>query len=100
MDQSHGRSRCKFSINRCFNSALTGAAATTPPCGIDLEHPESGTYNFNFNFEVDDRFYTTQILNDSTLALAIYRNGTNGLQVLSYYAVGDQADGEYQLMVY
>ena len=78
------------SINRCFNSTLTGAAATTPPCGIDLEHPESGTYNFNFNFEVDDRFYTTQILYDSTLALAIYRNGTNGLQVLSYFAVGDQ----------
>ena len=88
------------SISRCFNSTLTGAAATTPPCGIDLEHPESGEYNLNFNFEVDDRFYTTQILYDSTLALAIYRNGTNGLQVLSYYAVGDQEDGEYQLIVY
>jgi hypothetical protein len=88
------------SINRCFNSTLTGAAATTPPCGIDLEHPESGTYNFNFNFEVDDRFYTTQILLDSTLALAIYRNGANTLQVLSYFAVGDLEDGEYQLIVY
>ena len=88
------------SINRCFNSTLTGAAATTPPCGIDLEHPESGTYNFNFNFEVDDRFYTTQILYDSTLAVVIYRNGANSLQVLSYFAVGDQEDGEYQLIVY
>ena len=73
------------SISRCFNSTLTGAAATTPPCGIDLEHPESGEYNLNFNFEVDDRFYATQILYDSTLALAIYQNGTNGLQVLWYY---------------
>ena len=88
------------SINRCFNSTLTGAAATTPPCGIDLEHPESGTYNFNFNFEVDDRFYTTQILFDSTLALVINRGQTNSLQVLSYYAEGDLEDSLYQLIVY
>ncbi len=89
------------SINRCFNSTLTGAAATTPPCGIDLEHPESGTYNFNFNFEVDDRFYTTQILFDSTLALVINRGQTNSLQVLSYFDTeGDLEDGEYQLIVY
>ena len=87
------------SINRCFNSTLTGAAATTPPCGIDLEHPETGVYNLNFNFEVDDRFYTTQILYDSTLALVINR-GTNSLQVLSYFAVGDLEDSLYQLIVY
>jgi hypothetical protein len=88
------------SINRCFNSTLTGAAATTPPCGIDLEHPETGVYNLNFNFEVDDRFYTTQILFDSTLALVVNRGTNNILQVLSYYAVGDLEDGLYQLIVY
>jgi hypothetical protein len=88
------------SINRCFNSTLTGAAATTPPCGIDLEHPEPGTYNFNFNFEVDDRFYTTQILFDSTLALVVNRGQTNSLQVLSYFAEGDLQDSLYQLIVY
>jgi hypothetical protein len=90
-----------FSIPHCFNSTLTGAAATTPPCGIDVEHQEeSGTYDLNFNFEVDDRFYTTQILYDSTLAMVIYRNGTNSLQVLSYYAVGDLEDANYQLIIY
>ncbi len=89
------------SINRCFNSTLAGAAATTPPCGIDLEHPAIGHYDLNFNFEVDDRFYTTQILYDSTLALTLYRSGTNILSVWSYSnAAGDPGDADYQLIVY
>ena len=87
------------SINRCFNSTLTGAAATTPPCGIDLEIPETGVYDLTFNFEVDDRFYSTQILDDSTLALALYRGG-NLLQVYSYYAVGDLEPAGFQLIIY
>ena len=87
------------SINRCFNSTLTGAAATTPPCGIDLQIPETGVYNLTFNFEVDDRFYSTQILDDSTLALALYR-GEYLLQVDSYYAVGELGAAGFQLIIY
>jgi hypothetical protein len=32
--------------------------------------------------------------------MVIYRNGTNSLQVLSYYAVGDLEDANYQLIIY
>jgi hypothetical protein len=45
-------------FERCYNSQLTGTAATTPPCGftyIDI----SGEFPFvliDFGFQVDDRF--------------------------------------------
>src|SRR5215470_13323782 len=41
---------------RCFNSALTGTAATTPPCGFNLLEQGPGVFTINFGFEVDDRF--------------------------------------------
>jgi hypothetical protein len=88
-------------INRCFNSTLAGSAATTPPCGISLDHPGTGQYDLTFNFEVDDRFYTSQILYDSTLALALYRDGADNLLVWSYAdSQGDLGDGDFQLIVY
>ena len=44
-------------IISCFNSSLTGAAATTPPCGIGFDITGVGDYIFDFGFEVDDRVY-------------------------------------------
>jgi hypothetical protein len=54
-----------YTILRCFNSTLTGAAATTPPCGINFTEAANGVWDFAFNFEVDNRFYST------TLAAAV-----------------------------
>lgn len=45
-------------IISCFNSTLTGAAATTPPCGFAYDITGVGDYIFDFGFEVDDRFYS------------------------------------------
>jgi hypothetical protein len=42
-------------LARCYNSTLTGAAATTPPCGFTLTATSTGL-QINFGFEVDDRF--------------------------------------------
>ena len=40
----------------CYNSTLTGAAATTPPCGFTIAKPlPSGDYIIDFGFDVDDR---------------------------------------------
>ena len=41
----------------CFNSALSGAAATTPPCGISGGKFGTGDYNIDFGFPVNDRFF-------------------------------------------
>ena len=45
-------------IISCFNSTLSGAAATTPPCGFLFDITGSGDYIFDFGFEVDDRIYS------------------------------------------
>lgn len=46
-----------YSITRCFNSTLRGAAATTPPCGFNLIEQNEGFFDIDFGFEVDDRFF-------------------------------------------
>jgi hypothetical protein len=40
----------------CFNSTLSGAAATTPPCGFSIIDNFSGDYILDLGFQIDDRF--------------------------------------------
>ncbi len=89
-----------YSITRCFNSTLAGAAATTPPCGIYLQYVETGVFNVNFNFEVDDRFFSTQLLEDEAAGLAFFRNGPNSVQTITYDSQGSYKATEYQLIIY
>jgi len=48
------------SIVHCFNSTLSGSAATTPPCGFTTgrECNCAGSVYINFGFEIDDRFWS------------------------------------------
>ena len=61
-----------YKILRCFNSALAGAAASTPPCGIDFTEDASGPgfWDFDFGFEVDNRFFS------ATIAQYVFQNAT------------------------
>ena len=43
------------SVSRCYNSQITGAGASTPPCGLSSTD-SSGTYTVTFGFQVNDRF--------------------------------------------
>jgi hypothetical protein len=43
-------------IARCFNSFLTGSAASTGNCGFAVSRDTQGRYDVTFNFKVDDRF--------------------------------------------
>jgi hypothetical protein len=45
-------------IATCFNSTLSGTAATTPPCGFSSHKFGVGDYEIDFGFEVDDRFFS------------------------------------------
>jgi hypothetical protein len=40
----------------CFNSTLSGAAATTPPCGFSIIADYTGDYILDLGFEIDNRF--------------------------------------------
>jgi hypothetical protein len=43
-------------IVSCFNSTLSGAAATTPPCGFSIVASFVGDYILDLGFQIDDRF--------------------------------------------
>jgi hypothetical protein len=45
-----------IAVTRCFNSQLGGAAASTPPCGISINHIGQGLNLLDFGFQVNDRF--------------------------------------------
>jgi len=45
-----------IAITRCFNSQASGAAASTPPCGISINHIGQGLNLVDFGFQVNDRF--------------------------------------------
>jgi hypothetical protein len=56
-------------INLCYNSQLTGSAATTPPCGFSGGasgfHPSAGLYEINFGFQINLRFLSATLAPDS-----------------------------------
>ena len=88
------------SIDACFNSTLAGAAATTPPCGIDLEAIQAGIFTLTFNFEVDDRFYSTQLIDAFGTYLQLLKDGPSTLETATWDFSGNLKAAEYQLIVY
>ena len=47
------------SFLHCFNSTLSGAAATTPPCGFSVIEKFHGDYVFDLGFQIDDRILSS-----------------------------------------
>jgi hypothetical protein len=47
------------SFLHCFNSTLSGAAATTPPCGFSVIEKFEGDYVFDLGFQIDDRILSS-----------------------------------------
>jgi hypothetical protein len=83
-----------YTIVNCFNSTLSGSAATTPPCGITFNEVDSAnpwTWQFNFGFQVSNRFMSATLasyssnapiiaatpVSSTTAGVAIYGNGYN-----------------------
>jgi type IV secretory pathway VirB2 component (pilin) len=97
-------------IAYCFNSTLSGAAATTPPCGFTFSKPGTGDYIIDFGFEVDDRFFSVVPTFSSQLTVCTATNGgaclasltANQVEVLSTdpgVTVG-LSDTKFYLIVY
>jgi hypothetical protein len=45
-----------ISVVNCYNSQMTGAAVSTTPCGITIQHTGQGENLIDFGFQVTDRF--------------------------------------------
>jgi hypothetical protein len=65
-------------VPRCFNSTLAGAAATTPPCGFAVDKTGIGDYIVVLNFEVDDRYFSTNQAGVPQLITAVCTSPENG----------------------
>jgi hypothetical protein len=51
-----------YFISRCFNSQLSAAQASVPPCGFSILAFGTGSFYLDLGFEVDDRFFLVQPL--------------------------------------
>jgi hypothetical protein len=95
-------------VNRCFNSTLQGAAATTPPCGFTISYSNVTGATLDFGFEVDDRFYSATLarcLCGTNLipVLLATPSGTNPNQLtVGVYVTGTstQIESDWYLIVY
>jgi hypothetical protein len=98
-----------YSILRCFNSALSGAAATTPPCGINFTEDGfgNGYWDFDFGFEIDDRFFSLTSKQGAGFYPPVYHVclgadpiSPNTLQVQSTDCNGNATGDFFYLIVY
>ena len=75
-----------ISVVYCYNSQMTGAAISTPPCGITLSDHGQGSNVIDFGFQVSDRFiqFTPQATDGSfgqknTRSVGAYLCGSGSL---------------------
>jgi trimeric autotransporter adhesin len=95
-------------IAYCFNSTLSGLAATTPPCGFLAGKFGTGDYVLNFGFQVNDRFFSAGggdgayiVCTNTTAVLPGCGNTINGnsVEVVSKQG-GSVFDTKFYLIVY
>ena len=95
-----------YQILKCFNSTLAGAAATTPPCGIDFTEDGlgAGFWDFYFGFEVNDRFFSATIAQYANgvdaMCITAYPISANTVQVNTADCSGNPKGASFYLIVY
>lgn len=97
-------------IAYCFNSTLSGPAATTPPCGFTPTRFNTGDYQIDFGFQVDDRFFSVggaggvdTICTDTNAAPTCAGTTVNANQaeiLLRTWTGGQLFDSKFYLIVY
>jgi hypothetical protein len=101
-------------IAACFNSAIPGPGATTPPCGLTFIYNVTGVHIIDFGFKVDDRFLSITSVDGTTYySRRIYQTCTdlrgqcysslneNQVEVSAFDFVGPGfPDGTFYLIVY
>jgi trimeric autotransporter adhesin len=95
-----------IAITRCYNSQMTGAAATTPPCGMSVVHNGFGNNIMDFGFEVDDRFVSITTGGIGNQCISVTFNGSfltpNQQNIVTYlsYSQSDACDSPFYVFVY
>ncbi len=95
-------------INRCYNSFLTGSAASSGNCGFVASRTFVGSYSVNFGFQVSDRFFSLVAYKSGNtepiVANLSQATSINEVRVSSYVRDADNdinsADTSFWLIVY
>ncbi len=89
-------------IVTCFNSQLTGAAASTPPCGFAVTHDGLGHNTFDFGFTVGGRIAqaTARGQNGSFVGVSIFNLVASVLEIISFYNGGNATDTPLYVTVF
>jgi hypothetical protein len=75
-----------YKIVACFNSTLSGGAATTPPCGINFTEDSqggSGFWDFDFGFEINQRFFSASLGDGNASCISAFPLSSNVIQVFT-----------------
>jgi len=75
-----------YTITRCFNSYLTGSAASTPPCGFNLSEFVPGQFSIGFGFQVSDRFMSVTAINTENPCTLYGDNSYGNVAVVSCWS--------------
>ena len=84
-----------YNIVNCFNSTLTGAAATAPPCGFTLTELGPGNFTIDVGFEVDDRFVSATVNGNPAAPSVLVAPNNHTLNIIWYDLFAGGIRGEY-----
>ena len=97
-------------IVSCYNSQISGAAASTPPCGFTMTAGGLGIHDIDFGFQVSDRFiqatpvFTLDSSNTGGVLLNIFvapSSNPNRVRLITHYnGSGDDTDTTVYVMVF
>jgi hypothetical protein len=90
-----------YQILNCYNSTLTGAAATTPPCGINFTEDVNGIgfWDLDPGFEVDNRFFSATLFG-AALCIGAYPISPHTVQVTTAQCGGSLQGAYFYLLIY
>ena len=93
--------KAPYNIVRCFNSTLTGAAATTPPCGYILTELGPANFTIDIGFEVDDRFVSATVNGNPAAPSVLVAPNNHTLNIIWYDLFAGGIRGEnYWVAIY
>ena len=94
--------KAPYAVSYCFNYTLTGAAATTPPCGFNLNEVVPGEFTLDFGFDVHDRFFSTTLeccFSYGVAPLYLARPGVNQPTVVTVFTWDGSNSQPYEASV-
>jgi hypothetical protein len=88
-------------ITRCFNSQRADGGASVPRCGFNSDYFGGGSYNVDFDFQIEDRFISlTPHQSGAAAAVANFRFSNPNRLVVTISVDADPAQSSFMVIIY